>query len=42
MPWLGRRTDRSQGMVYQYANGTRRPTIEWLRAAWAVLRGGAS
>jgi len=36
--WLARCTDRAAQTVYQYRSGQTRPSLEWLRAAWALLR----
>ena len=39
IPWLARKTDRADRTVYGYSRGEITPTIDWLRAAWRVLRG---
>lgn len=41
VPWLARRTGRSDGMVYKYASGALPTPIAWLRAAAVVLLGKA-
>jgi hypothetical protein len=37
IPWLARRTDRSQQMVYHYAHGKRPVPAKWLEMAAIVL-----
>lgn len=37
IPWLARRTGRSDGMVYKYGNGVLPAPIGWLREAARVL-----
>lgn len=37
IPWLARKTDRSDRTVYSYAYEQRRPPIAWLRSAAQVL-----
>lgn len=37
IPWLARRTSRTESTVYKYAYGTRPTPIEWLREAAQVL-----
>lgn len=41
IPWLARKTGKSQRSVYSYKYGEARPSIEWLRDAYRVLRGGS-
>lgn len=36
--WLARQTDRAAQTVYQYKSGQTRPSLAWLREAWALLR----
>ena len=40
IPWLARKTGKSQRSVYAYKYGEARPSLEWLRDAYRVLRGG--
>lgn len=40
IPWLARKTGKSQRSVYSYKYKQARPTLEWLRDAYVVLRGG--
>ena len=40
VPWLARKTGKSQRAVYAYKYGQSRPSLEWLRDAYRVLRGG--
>ena len=40
IPWLARKTGKSQRAVYSYAYGESRPSLEWLRDAYRVLKGG--
>lgn len=40
IPWLARKTGKSQRSVYAYRYGQARPTSDWLRDAYRVLRGG--
>lgn len=40
IPWLARKTGKSQRSVYSYKYGEARPSTEWLRDAYRVLRGG--
>lgn len=42
IPWLARKTNKSQRSVYAYAYGEARPSLDWLRAAYRVLNGGPS
>jgi hypothetical protein len=36
--WLAAQTDRAVQTVYQYRSGQTRPSLDWLRAAWRLLR----
>ena len=37
MPWLARRTGKSDQMVFAYGRGRANPPIEWLRSAALAL-----
>ena len=39
IPWLARKTGKSQRSVYSYRYGQARPPLEWLAAAFRVLNG---
>lgn len=39
IPWLARKTGKSQRSVYSYKYGEARPSLEWLRDAYRVLKG---
>lgn len=40
IPWLARKTGKSQRSVYSYKYKQARPSDDWLRDAYRVLRGG--
>lgn len=39
IPWLARKTGKSQRSLYAYRYGEARPTLEWLADAYRVLNG---
>lgn len=41
IPWLARHTGKSTRAIYAYSYGQAKPSVEWLRRAYRVLKEGA-
>lgn len=39
IPWLARKTGKSQRSIYAYSYGESTPSLEWLRSAYRALKG---
>jgi hypothetical protein len=39
IPWLARKTGKSQRSIYAYSYGQATPSLAWLRDAYRVLHG---